>query len=166
MLILVCGLPASGKSTLSRNLAKKIGAHVLRTDVIRKELIKKPSYTPEEKELVYSVTLLVARYLLRAGEIVILDGTYYKRKLRKRVYKVAKESGVKMVVIECVVPDYIIQRRMDNRKRRKGQPSDADYQVYLKIKGEFQPIRRKHITVDTSKYYKDNLQEVLGQIWL
>jgi predicted kinase len=61
MLILVCGLPASGKSTLSRNLAKKIGAHVLRTEVIRLELIKKPSYTPVENELVYSVTLLVAR---------------------------------------------------------------------------------------------------------
>jgi len=71
-----------------------------------------------------------------------------------------------MVVIECVAPDYVIERRMGRRKNRRGQPSDADYQVYLKIKEEFQPIRRRHITVDTSRYFKDNLQEVLGQIWL
>ncbi|NOZ76397.1 MAG: AAA family ATPase [Euryarchaeota archaeon] len=159
-------MPATGKSTLSRNLAKKIGAHVLRTDVIRKELIKRPTYTPEEKELVYSATFITARYLLRAGEKVIIDGTFYKRKLRQRVYRIAKETGAKLVVIECVVPDYIIKRRMERRKKRRRGPSQADYEVYRKMKEEFEPIRRRHITVDTSRHIKDNLRDVLGQIWL
>jgi len=70
------------------------------------------------------------------------------------------------VVIECVVPDYIIKRRMERRKKRRRGPSQADYEVYRKMKEEFEPIRRRHITVDTSRHIKDNLRDVLGQIWL
>jgi len=79
MLILVCGLPATGKSNLARNLARKLKAQVLNTDVVRKDLIKKPTYTDDEKELVYKVTFLIARYLILNRRNVVIDGTFYKK---------------------------------------------------------------------------------------
>jgi len=90
MLVLITGLPGTGKSTIAMHLARRLRATVLRTDVIRKQLFPQPKYTEEEKELVYKVTFLIAEYLLRAGKNVILDGTFYKRSLRQRVYQLAR----------------------------------------------------------------------------
>jgi len=60
MLILICGLPATGKSTVARRLAKALDAEVLRTDIVRKALIGNPTYTEEEKNLIYKTVFLIA----------------------------------------------------------------------------------------------------------
>ncbi len=164
MLILISGLPATGKSTIAKNLAKKIKASVIRTDVIRKELFKTPKYTREEKELVYNVTFLIAAYLLEGKRNVIIDGTFYKRHLRKRVYQIAEKTGCRMEIIECICPEYIIQRRMTRRNARKNAKSDADYKVYKKIKKEYQPIKRQHIIIDTSDYIKKNIEDLVNRL--
>lgn len=160
MLILVCGLPATGKSTIANRLARRLNATLLRTDVVRKELFPAPGYTEEEKNLVYDITLLVARYLLRSGVRVVIDGTFYKRAGRVRAYRLAEETGKRLVIVECTCPDEVIQARMRGRGLREGLPTDADYQVYLKIKGEFEPIQRKHIVVDTSRPLRENLGDI------
>ncbi|MCK5333755.1 MAG: AAA family ATPase, partial [Candidatus Aenigmarchaeota archaeon] len=77
MLILFSGLPATGKTTLARRVAKKTGAIILRTDVIRKELFALPKYTEEEKEQVYGEMFLRAEKFLVKGQTVILDANFY-----------------------------------------------------------------------------------------
>lgn len=160
MLILVCGLPATGKSTIAYRLARRLNAVLLRTDVVRKELLPVPRYTYEEKELVYNTTLLIARYLLRSGLRVVIDGTFYKRVVRVRAYRLAEETGKRLVIVECVCPDEVIRTRMRNRALREDIPTDADYQVYLKIKEEFEPIQRKRIVIDTSRPLRENLEDI------
>jgi predicted kinase len=161
MLVLVCGLPATGKSVVSRNIAKKLKAVVLNTDIIRKQLFKRPIYSSEEKRLVYKVMFLVAEYLLRSDRNVVLDGTYYKRSLRGQIYDISKRTGAKLAVIECRAPEENIKRRTGRRTKRKNQASDADYEIYKKIKTEFEPIRRKHLALDTSKSRQNTLEEML-----
>ena len=161
MLILVCGLPATGKSTVARNIARKLKAAVLRTDIIRKQLFESPTYSNEEKRLVYKAMFLVAEYLLRSDRNVVLDGTFYKRSLRRQVYDISKRTGARLAVIECRASDESIERRMGRRTRRKSGPSDADYEIYKKIKIDFEPIRRDHLTLDTSKSKQNNLEEAL-----
>ncbi len=163
MLILICGLPGTGKSTVANALARKIGATVLRTDEIRKKLFEEPRYSEEEKELVYRVIFLIAEHLLRNGCNVIIDGTFYKRALRRRIYEIAEGTRSGMEVVECVAPEYLIKRRMESGRKRMSL-SDADYEIYKKIKEEFEPIERKHIVIDTSMPPEQNLAQLLSEL--
>jgi len=163
MLVLVCGLPGTGKSTLSRKLAKRINATLLKTDSVRRELFDKPSYNEEEKEVVYRTIFIMARYLL-PWQNVVIDGTFYRRKIRHRVYEVARRTGTEMQVVECTCPEHVIRRRMERRVYRTKAISDADYDVYLKIKRLFEPINRRHIVVDTSGSSRESIRKVLKEL--
>jgi predicted kinase len=91
MIILFCGLPGVGKTRLANELATLINNNnslVLSTDKIRKELISQPTYSREEKELVYDVMLLLTRYLHNeAGMNCILDGTFNTEESRRKARK-------------------------------------------------------------------------------
>lgn len=166
MLVLVCGLPATGKSTVARDIAKKLKAVALNTDIIRKQLFRRPTYTSEEKRLVYKTLFLVAEYLLKSDRNVVLDGTFYKRGLRRRVYDISKSTGTRLAVIECRAPDESIKRRMGRRAKRRRGPSDANHEIYKKIKADFEPIKRRHLTLDTSKSRQSNMEETLRYLKL
>ncbi len=130
---------------------------------MRRELFDAPRYNDEEKELVYRTIFFTARHLL-PWQNVVIDGTFYKRKIRQRVYEVARRRGGKMCVVECTSPVYVVKRRMEGRKSRGRALSDADYEVYLKIKRLFEPIKRKHIVVDTSGSSRENIAHVLKEL--
>lgn len=164
MLVLVCGLPATGKSNLARSLTRKMKAQILNTDIVRKELFEKPAYSDEEKELVYDVTFLIARYLLTNRRNVIIDGTFYKKRLRDRMREIARDVGTRFKIVECICPEDVIRKRMVRRAERKVTLSDADLEVYEKIKAEFEPIEEDHIVVHTDHYYKENLEYVLKKL--
>ena len=164
MLVLVCGLPATGKSHLARSLTRKMKAQILNTDIVRKELFEKPAYSDEEKELVYDVTFLIVRYLLTNRRNVIIDGTFYKKRLRDRMREIARDVGTGFKIVECVCPEDVIRKRMVRRAERKVTLSDADLEVYEKIKAEFEPIEEDHIVVHTDHYYKENLEYVLKKL--
>lgn len=166
MLVLVCGLPATGKSTVSRNIARHLKATALSTDIIRKKLFLRPTYTGDEKKLIYKVMLLVTEYLLRSDRNVVLDGTFYKRSLRGQVYDVAKKTGARLAVVECQASGNDIKRRMGRRANRKNDPSDADFEVYKKIKQDFEPIQRKHLVLDTAKSKQSNQEELVRYLKL
>ena len=52
-LIIVCGLQGTGKTTVAKKIAEKINAVILRSDVLRMEILKDPKYTEEEKQKIY-----------------------------------------------------------------------------------------------------------------
>jgi len=159
MLVLVCGLPATGKSTVSRNIAKKLKATILSTDIIRKQLFSNPTYAGEEKKLIYKTMFLIVEYLLRSDRNVVMDGTFYKSSLRHQVYNISKKTGTRIAIIECRAQNNNIKRRMNRRSKRKNDPSDANYNIYTKIQKEFEPIKRKHLVLDTSKSRQSNSEE-------
>ncbi len=163
MLVLLTGLPGTGKSTIANRLARRIGASVLRTDEVRKRILDAPTYSEEEKELVYKATFLISEHLLRAKRNVIIDGTFYKRALRKRIYRIAAETRSDMTIVECTAPEWVIQRRMKRREKRRGL-SDADYGVYKKITAQYEPIEEHHIVLDTGKPLADNLNDLYGKM--
>lgn len=150
MLIIFSGLPATGKTTIARRVAKKIGAIILRTDVIRKELFPDPKYTDEEKKQVYNEMFLRAEKFLVKENVVILDANFYLQSLRGRARDVARQFGKKFIIVECVLDEKKVLGRMDVRIS-KGDASDANsIEIYRKIKSLWEPIRAQHIVIDTS----------------
>ena len=161
MIILFCGLPGVGKSTLARSVACRTGASILSSDKIRKELIRYPTYTRTEGRLVYDVLMLLTKYLTAAGIDCILDATFNRERSRMEVENKLLSNNVQLYVIECNCPEEIVLERLRNRKN---DFSDADYSVYSKMKGIYEPVQGKHLDIDTSLPYEVNLQKVLSYV--
>ncbi len=157
MIVLICGLPGVGKTTIAKNLAPLIDAVILSSDKIRKELIPNPTYTKEERKLIYDVMVLIAAYLQNSDINIILDATFNKEDSRNKVKQRIRVPRDEFFIIECVCPENIIFSRIKNRKE---DYSDADISVYQKMKKIYEPVKVDHITVDTSLNTADNVKNI------
>ena len=170
MLILVCGLPGVGKTTMAKRIADETKSFVLSTDTLRKKIIDDPEYTEREKELVYNLLFEMAEKFLMTGKNVILDGTFYRKKLRDRARKLAERTNNEFIIVEIVCDEKIVKKGMAKRKER-GSESDADFEIYKKIKRQFEPIKEKHLVIDTTmgfdqamKIFTRRIQRVAGTV--
>ena len=160
MLILVCGLPGVGKTHFAKALAKKMGALHMSSDQIRmKELVKR-TYSQEEKDKIYRLMADRAMVLLGKGD-VILDATFYLSKYRSMMQDVAQKAGVKLRIIRCTLDESRLKERMEKRRKEKSE-SEADFEVYLKVKKEFEPIMEEHLEIDTALPLDDNLKKAIA----
>lgn len=161
MIVIVCGLPGIGKTTFAKKLAPLIDAVVLSTDKIRKELISSPTYQKQERKLIYDVMILLAKYLHNSGTNCILDATFNRENSRIEVKEKLDIQDKEFFVIECLCPENIIIARI---KKRKNDYSDANLEVYQKMKKIYEPVKGKHIAVDTTMEPEKNAKLVSIQI--
>jgi hypothetical protein len=146
-LVLVGGLPGTGKSTLARGLAERAGFQLIRSDVIRKELAASRAatasparfedgiYTSEWTERTYAECLHRAEQLLFEGQRVLVDATFREDKRRERFLKAAVACGVPAVLIRCRAEPEVVQARL---RSRQGDASDADWTVYVQAAAQWE----------------------------
>ncbi len=158
---MICGYPGVGKTTVAHALAPLINAVVLSTDKIRKELIDKPTYGEEEKRTIYKIFFLIAKYLQNARVNCILDATFYNQKSREEVITRLNLRNDQYKIIECICPEELVLSRITERKN---DYSDANISIYKMIKKIYEPIKEKHITVDTSQPLKKIVTEIKNKI--
>ncbi len=141
-------MPGVGKTSLAKELVKLLHAILLSSDKVRKELVDAPKYTIKEKERVYDVLFLLAKYLSSAGVDCVIDASFFKENLRRKALEKIGIPKKNVVMVECVCPEDVVISRISSRKK---DYSDADVQVYKKIKKQYEPIKMNHITIDTLK---------------
>ena len=147
-LIIICGLPGVGKTTVAKKIANKNGAILLRTDVIRKKL-KETGYSKKARKSVYDEMFRRARLLLKEGRNVVLDGTFYSQKWRQAAKNVAKSLKANFKIAEVVCSQEMVKKRLAKRKKDE---SEAKFKHYLIFKRKlFEPIKEKHTIIDTSQ---------------
>ena len=161
VLVIICGLPGVGKTTFAKKLAPLINAVVLSTDQIRKELIEFPTYEKDERKLIYDVMILLAKYLHNSGINCILDATFNKEYSRMEVKSKLKIQDCNFFVIECLCPENVVIPRLTNRR---DDFSDAGIEIYQKMKKIYEPVKIKHITIDTSSDSESNAKFVSSKI--
>ena len=153
MIVIVFGLPGSGKSFFASRLAERIHASYLGSDKLRKELLPVRTYSDEEKEMVYKVMLDKAMEVSRNNEDVVVDATFYKRSLRDKVLQ--ETTGVELVRwIEVTADEDLIRDRLI----RPRIESEADYNVYLKLKKDWEPMDEDHLVLRSTN---ENLESLL-----
>jgi len=107
--------------------------------------------------------LLLARYLHDAGINCILDATFNTENSRKELKKKLNLiSSPQINIVECTCPEHITISRL---RSRKNDYSDADISIYKKMRNSYQPIKEKHIVVDTSQQSTYiNAREIANQL--
>ena len=161
MIIIICGLPGVGKTTVVKGLAPLLNAVILSTDKIRKELFSKPMYGQRERRLIYDVMILMAKYLDMVGINCILDATFTRERSRREIKKKLGLASKDIHIIECICPEDIVLSRL---RQRKYDYSDADFSVYRKMKRIYEPVKVEHMTVDTSMLSKTDIRSIATKI--
>ena len=136
-LLLVFGLPGTGKTTFARTLAPALGALHLNSDRLRTELGLRGHYTSADKQRVYAALLERTEKALAAGQSVILDATLYREALRRPYIELAQKLHVPLVQIELTADETTIRERTS----RPRPDSEADFSVYEKIKAAYEPAK-------------------------
>jgi predicted kinase len=134
-LVLVGGLPGSGKTTIAGRLADSLGAVLLSSDRVRKELAglapeahayagyREGIYAPAHTERTYAELLRRAGELLGRGESVVLDASWTDGDLRARASRIADDAHAELVPLRCEVAQSVAVERIRTRGRTM---SDAD----------------------------------------
>jgi len=160
MLIILCGLPGTGKSTLIRALAGRSPSAVLDKDAIREAVfgLAHTDYSREQDDLCGAMMLSAAAYLLRKDPRlrVYLDGRVYSRgsELRAAVQQ-AELAAAPWRILHCVCAEEEVRRRLEEQS---GHPArNRNFDLYLRLKASFEPIALKHLTIDTGLPLEDCL---------
>jgi predicted kinase len=133
MVVLVFGLPGSGKSYFSERLANTLGAQYISSDKIRRKMNLKGKYTFEDKFSVYQEMAKITGLAIEQGKDVVVDGTFYHKRMRELVIVPVKAYQTPLHFIEITAPEEIAKERL----RKPREESEADYSVYHHVKKKF-----------------------------
>ena len=153
VLIIVSGLPGSGKSYFSRRLAERLPLPIIESDAMRQILSQKPNYSQTESERLFRACHMIIGDLLHKGISVIFDATNLIESHREQLYRIADSADAKLIIVRLEAPPELVRQRLERRQTEPDQndKSDADWKVYQKMTATAEKIRRNHFAVDTSK---------------
>ncbi|WKK76997.2 ATP-binding protein [Marivirga salinae] len=156
MIIIVMGLPGSGKSFFSQHLAKALNAEYLSSDRVRNTLKMGGKYSLTDKLYVYEWLANLAEGAIDRKVKVVVDATFYLQQTREFFLEIAKRRNVEMKCILIQASEALIKKRLEGHRKE----SEADYKVYKKIKKEYENIDIPCLRL-TSK--SDNIDLMLQQ---
>jgi predicted kinase len=155
MIIIVFGLPGSGKSFFASRLAAMLESEYINSDKVRRKLFSKRSYSPHEKLSVYNAMLEQMNEIINKKKDVVLDATFYKNTIRKRFIKNACKKN-RIFFIEVKATKFLIKERL--KKPRKD--SEADFAVHEKIKLSWEPLPDPHLILHATN---ENIADMLDK---
>ncbi|MEO9964232.1 MAG: ATP-binding protein [Reichenbachiella sp.] len=154
--IVVFGLPGSGKSYFAERLAKEIGAIYLSSDQIRSELDDRHDYSFSGKMKVYNRMLALTEQWLKIKDTVVLDGTFYARSIREKTQTYLRSIGAHILFLEIKADRKLIKERL----QRKRAFSEANYGVFEKIASQAERMCEPHFVIHSNDHNIDDMMRI------
>jgi aminoglycoside phosphotransferase family enzyme/predicted kinase len=179
VLFITVGLVGTGKSTLAKALAGRLGLAVISSDITRKQLTGVPLtehrfegfdggiYSAELSRRTYDKLFSGAGDILSDGGSVVLDASFIRAEERLKAKRLAQEAGADFFIIECTLDEENIKIRLEGRLK-EGTVSDGRWEVYKPQKKAFDPVKespQRHAIVDTSRPLGENIKRILDKIY-
>jgi predicted kinase len=157
-LLISVGLPGSWKSPVTEEIGKVRGFQILRSDIIRLEVLKgddifdnKVASDPDKRKKVYEEMFRRAENALKTARGgLILDATFFTQELRSRAAQLAKKAHRAFVIAECVCTEEKSLERISKRTKENYESNALTKEAYLNNRTLFQPID----TADLKKKFK------------
>lgn len=173
-MLIACGLPASYKTETTEAIARLKGYYILRTDMIRLEVLKdqnifdeKVASNIDKRNKVYDEMFRMADELAGKGKGIILDATFITQKLRKRAAEIAFKHNKTFVIQQTVCPQEISLNRILKRTRDNYESNALTEQAYFNNKQRFEDVdiddllnsypglKLIHLIIDTSSDFEN-----------
>lgn len=176
LLLIVCGLMGSGKSTLAQTLAEGLAVELVRTDVVRDELLPASAteaafgegrYQPELRDQVYYEVLRRAAEQLDGNLSVLVDGTYALAKDREAAIECGRHRGADVIIVECVCPPAISMERIERRRgAAQKDASEARTDLYEQQRRSWEPHSDSAVVIkiDSSQSVRAQFEQVVRRI--
>jgi len=168
-LMITTGLPGTWKTETSEEVSKIKGYTILRSDIIRLEVLKnedvfdvKVAGNMNKRLSVYDEVFRRADNLAQKGaEGIILDATFVTQELRRRAAEIAAKNGMFFFILQTICPEEVSIARIERRTKEKYESNALTVDAYLANKKKFEPvdiedikkrypsIKILHLTVDT-----------------
>jgi len=149
VLVVLVGLPASGKTCLAAELSKRTGAAVIESDAVRKLLVQVRCYTHAENRRVFAAVHAAVDATLARVAMAIVDATNLAERDRVPLYKIAERRAARLVLVHVVAPFEVARQRLEQRASADTH-SEANLSVYERMQWRTEEIRRPHRFIDTS----------------
>jgi hypothetical protein len=142
------GLPGSWKSPVTEEIAKRKGFQILRSDLIRLDVLKgldvfdnKVASDPENRKKVYDEMFRQAAEALKAStKGLVLDATFFTQELRSKAAELAQGANRTFVIAECVCTEEKSIERILKRTKENYESNALTREAYLNNKALFQPV--------------------------
>ena len=170
MIVLMAGLPGSGKTTLAHELAARTSGRVFNKDEVRHALFSpdEVEYSSRQDDFCLQVMLETAGQLLRRvpNRIAFLDGRPFSRRYQiDNVVNAAAALHQSCRILECVCPDEVARQRIEQQDASGTHPAgNRDFQLYLEVKSRFETITLTKTVIDTSQPLAACLEQALAAL--
>lgn len=147
-LMISVGLPGSWKSPVTEEIAKRRGFQILRSDMIRLEVLQgedifdnRVASDPERRRRVYEEMFQRAEKIVQTSQVgLILDATFFKQELRARAAGIAYGAHRPFVIAECICSEEKSIERILKRTKDNYESNALTREAYLNNKAIFQPV--------------------------
>jgi predicted kinase len=166
MIVLMAGLPATGKTTLARELARRTQGALLSKDEIRAALFSPQDleYSVQQDDFVMEVMLEAARFLLQQTPTrkIFLDGRTFSRRYQiERALEFAREQVQPWTIVECTCSDESARRRLDLEPDSSHPARNRSFALYVEMKARFEPIAYPKTAIDSDQSIEQCIEQAL-----